>query len=238
MDRLTSCYFCGTALDASLSEYPVVPRDLHPDPDQQRSVVLCQTCRRKLATVVETVVGAIDDNAVDTEAETSELSEPDRDDDTAADSGWEFGAAEADAGGSEPTDTDAGAPDQKSDTGASDTGAVDTEAADTEIADTESADTEAATDASQSAGETDGRPANEGGSQSAGNDGGQTMTALEYNKVMRLLQNREFPVDRAEIREVAVNAYDLSQPEFDAVIEAAVERGLIAEDDGQFVAAE
>jgi len=64
------------------------------------------------------------------------------------------------------------------------------------------------------------------------------MTKLEYNKVMRLLKNRPFPVDKAEIREVATSAYDIDQSEFEAVIDAAVSRGLIAERNGQFVEAE
>jgi len=52
---------------------------------------------------------------------------------------------------------------------------------------------------------------------------------------MRLLQNRPFPVDRREICEVATSAYEIDQQEFDAVIEAAVERDLIAVENGQFV---
>ncbi|MFC7028724.1 hypothetical protein ACFQH8_17490 [Halomicroarcula sp. GCM10025710] len=46
MDRLSSCYFCGVAHDESLSEYPVVPKQLHPSEDTQRTAVLCSTCRR------------------------------------------------------------------------------------------------------------------------------------------------------------------------------------------------
>jgi predicted nucleic-acid-binding protein len=65
---------------------------------------------------------------------------------------------------------------------------------------------------------------------------GPTLSALEYTKVMRLLENRELPVDREEIRVVATNAYEIRPAEFDAVVDAAVERGMIVEEDGQFVA--
>lgn len=65
-----------------------------------------------------------------------------------------------------------------------------------------------------------------------------SLTALEYNKVMRLLQNRAFPVDKAEIKDVAINAYEISEQEFDAIIDAAIDRGLIDEDEGQFVESE
>jgi predicted nucleic-acid-binding protein len=58
------------------------------------------------------------------------------------------------------------------------------------------------------------------------------VSALEYNKVMRLLQNREFPVDREEIVAVAANAYELSEAECRSVIDLAVDRGLLDEEDG------
>jgi predicted nucleic-acid-binding protein len=61
------------------------------------------------------------------------------------------------------------------------------------------------------------------------------MTALEYNKVMRLLQNREFPVDRAEFKVVATNAYQIGDDEFDAVVEAAAKRDLIGLEGDQIV---
>ena len=57
-----------------------------------------------------------------------------------------------------------------------------------------------------------------------------SISALEYNKVMRLLQNREFPVDREEIVTVAANAYQLSEADCLAVIDLAIDRGLLAED--------
>jgi hypothetical protein len=62
-----------------------------------------------------------------------------------------------------------------------------------------------------------------------------TVSALEYNKVMRLLQNREFPVDRTEIETVAANAYGLARSECASVIDLAIDRGLIEETDGELV---
>lgn len=63
----------------------------------------------------------------------------------------------------------------------------------------------------------------------------RSISALEYNKVMRLLQNREFPVDRMELLAVAASTYDLSQAECEAVLDIAVERGLLAEDGDKLV---
>lgn len=62
-----------------------------------------------------------------------------------------------------------------------------------------------------------------------------TISALEYNKVMRLLQNREFPVDRAEIESVAASAYELGEDECAEVIDLAIDRGLMDEMDGKLV---
>ncbi|MFT4889196.1 MAG: hypothetical protein ACI9YT_000105 [Halobacteriales archaeon] len=59
--------------------------------------------------------------------------------------------------------------------------------------------------------------------------------ARTYNRVVRLLQNREFPVERDEIETVATNAYELSHEEFDAVIRVAIDRGVLEEADGQLV---
>jgi hypothetical protein len=63
----------------------------------------------------------------------------------------------------------------------------------------------------------------------------QSISALEYNKVMRLLQNREFPVDRMELMAVAANTYDLSESDCAEVLEMAIDRGLLARDGNKLV---
>ncbi len=62
-----------------------------------------------------------------------------------------------------------------------------------------------------------------------------SVSALEYNKVMRLLQNREFPVDREEIEAVAASAYELGETECAEVIDLAIDRGLIDEEGGKLI---
>src|SRR6056297_3650417 len=68
MADLQVCYFCGSGPDDSLGEYAVVPSDLHPTDEQQRSVVLCPSCREKLTKVMEPVVdaatGDVDDSGL------------------------------------------------------------------------------------------------------------------------------------------------------------------------------
>ena len=75
MDRLSSCYFCGGALDASLSEHPVVPPELRSADDEGSTVVLCSTCRRKLGAVVEEVVTAARDGSAAETATTARSAE-------------------------------------------------------------------------------------------------------------------------------------------------------------------
>jgi len=197
MDRLSSCYFCGGALDASLSEHPVVPPELRSADDEGSTVVLCSTCRRKLGAVVEEVVAAARDGSAAETATTARSAE--------AETPSANGTSLFD---DEPT---------------------------TEVPATDDGDaaTESTTEASTAS---DDEPATEPSAASDDTaDDEPTLTKLEYSKVMRLLENRPFPVDRGEIREVATSAYDISPDEFDAVIDAAVERDLIAVENGQFV---
>ncbi|WP_440989085.1 hypothetical protein [Haloarchaeobius baliensis] len=69
--------------------------------------------------------------------------------------------------------------------------------------------------------------------------GGQQRTVdpspQTYNKVVRLLQNRDFPIERGEIEDVAVGAYDVNIEECRAVIDAAIDKGLVAQDGSQLV---
>jgi len=53
---------------------------------------------------------------------------------------------------------------------------------------------------------------------------------LENTKVMRLLQNREFPVDRDDFVTVASSAYEVSPRDCEKVLDLAVEHDLLRED--------
>jgi len=215
MDQLSSCYFCGGALDASLSEYPVVPKRLRSGTAESKTVVLCQSCRRKLGTILEPVVEATggeslpdDDQSADMDeagidgldpSDISDANETDEDHPFDDESEWESAAAREEA----KTDGE-------------------------ENASGDTTEPAAGTDDAESATESDETEANKD----------PELTRLEYSKVMRLLENRQFPVDKAEIREVAESAYDIDPGEFDAVVDAAVERGLIGEENGKFVEGE
>jgi len=54
----------------------------------------------------------------------------------------------------------------------------------------------------------------------------------DFRTVMRLLGNREFPVERDEIAEIAGSAYQLDDAHVDRILDHAVDRGVLADDDG------
>ncbi|AUG48180.1 hypothetical protein BVU17_11840 [Haloarcula taiwanensis] len=240
MDQLSSCYFCGGALDVSLSEYPIIPKSLDPGTEEQGTVVLCSTCREKLATIVEPAVEAAKADARETaepagdagtdeqpglldESGTPTTDEPKPTDGVVepTDDGSLLGADSASPAGQEQSAQSAETADTATKSDATDTVAPNT--TDTQTA--ESAETDDAPATTETR-DTD---------RDADSDDSPSLTKLEYNKVMRLLQNREMPVDRGEIREVAVNAYDIDGEQFDAIIDAAVDRDLIGQDKGRLV---
>lgn len=196
MDRLESCYFCGTG-DGSLDEYPVVPASLSPAPDEQAAVTLCPDCRQKLATVVKRIEAV----AADQEAPPTT---PDRSDDT--------GGIDDIAVPPEPPDIDEieeDEPDPEADPAADEP--IDRIDVD------EPAEPEADDEDAEAA----------GAEATSPSQPPETLSPFQYNKVMRLLENREFPVEIAEFEAIATNAYQLEPSDVEAVIEAAIARGLI-----------
>jgi cell pole-organizing protein PopZ len=221
MDRLASCYFCGDAFDASLSEYPVVPEELQP-PEDGPTVVLCGDCREKLEAVIEEVVAATRDDGAGGTATAAREAERDTQSTNGADSADSSGSSLFDDGEETPT------------TDANEWESPVSDDSDDEASGATDADTPGTGEASTGTTTANGT-SDTGAADSGGAEDGPTLSKLEYNKVMRLLKNRPFPVDRAEIRDVATSAYDIGPDEFDAVIEAAIERDLLAVENGQFV---
>jgi hypothetical protein len=274
MAEFSSCYFCGAALDAPLDEYPVVPAELHPSPEQQGTVVLCPTCREKLGAIVGEVVAAVEtessfegprttDATLEAAAEGATESTdtgsattydaPEGDDETALD---EVTEAEATTEPSDAADEDESpdAPEEKPPERRT-TAAGETDAEPSPIFDDDSSDESDESDPygpvfgdDETAPEIDEGPGDgsdeepepspdEGEPSATTADhatgaSGPMPDARTYNRVVRLLQNREFPVEREEIEAVATNAYELSAAEFDAVIRVAVDRGVLEAEDG------
>jgi hypothetical protein len=294
MSDLTSCYFCGTALDAPVERYPLTPPSI--DATTGRSVALCPTCRRKLVKVLE-IVGEEFDAVLDEEgapaddtadAETTEAADAaaatdstadadDADADTTpaaeggSDSATETTATDADAdSATETTATDAEStaetvvaeePAEDAETAES-TDESDTETdeaaatgsdsdeheatADAPTADESGADpsTErskstdvdpvAATDptAGDAAGNTASETAQETADAGGAGGGGkpELLSTPAAQKVIKLLQNREFPLEREEFEIVASNAYDIPMRDCEEVIDTLVGEGYVDED--------
>ncbi|ELZ31134.1 hypothetical protein C474_09874 [Halogeometricum pallidum JCM 14848] len=55
----------------------------------------------------------------------------------------------------------------------------------------------------------------------------------KFRRVMRLLNNRDLPVERDEFADVATGAYELDRSEVDAIIDYGIERDVLAEEDGR-----
>jgi hypothetical protein len=66
--------------------------------------------------------------------------------------------------------------------------------------------------------------------ESETDDGGDTDVPDGYHKVLRLLQNREFPMERADLTALVTGAYDVSEPQCERILETAIERGVLVED--------
>ena len=88
--------------------------------------------------------------------------------------------------------------------------------------------TDSGVDASGSRGASDGHAGDPDGGDAAA--AGRPDEPEEFRTVMRLLGNREFPVDRGAIVELAASAYDLDEQHVHRIIDHAVERGVITDD--------
>ena len=251
MKSLASCYFCGTALDDPVARYRVVDADR-----SATAVALCRPCRQKLVPILEAALDEADtgtvalgslgvadedaDTLLTVEGESPDVADPAATDESEsarpAEPGPEEELAELtaeDDQGRADDETDevsvAMEPDAP-DAPQSDLGGEPGEDAETVADDDDTADPADAEQSAAEAGQSaDSEPATETDEPAAQT----TISALEYNKVMRLLQNREFPVDRTEIETVAANAYSLARSECAEVIDLAIDRGLIAEEEGQ-----
>jgi hypothetical protein len=54
----------------------------------------------------------------------------------------------------------------------------------------------------------------------------------DFRTVMRLLGNREFPIRRDEVVDLAAGAYDLDEAHVERIVDHAIDRGVLADEDG------
>ncbi|WP_224333431.1 hypothetical protein [Haloprofundus halobius] len=259
MADLDSCYFCGQFGDG-LTELAVVPPRFDPTDEQQRTVVLCTNCRQKLGTVLEPIVDVLGDEASnapttgsttrsapprspsapsDVDSPSSPPSPPESSPASPAPAPDPSDSVTADGSSGASDETDSETADAVPSPGdAIDTAGFDdplaSDAGDVTIGSTPADDPDAfprpEDDDVETEPEDDDAETNSNVVERPGTPGEKP---AEFRTVMRLLSNREFPVDRTEIESLASGAYDLDDSQARAIIDYAVEHGVLAERDGQ-----
>ncbi|WP_440766597.1 hypothetical protein [Natronorubrum sp. DTA7] len=253
MRALRSCDFCD---GEAVGTFEVLPPELEPTETEQRRIVLCTGCREQLEDLLEpllaraggseasptgdadetaanagsngdddgdggTVVDSANEstqkrgrssspNATVSGSDTDETNETDETNDTdGTDETGETNDADADESTTEST-LEGGITFERSDTPAESSDATDEET---------TADTASGTEPDAGSATVDGSP-----SQQSAN-----RPPKAYGKVVRLLQNREFPMPRAAVENLAAGAYDLESHEVKAVVDHALEEGEFVE---------
>ncbi|ELZ19087.1 hypothetical protein [Natrinema limicola] len=239
MRELRTCDFC--AADA-VGTFEIVPPELEPTEAEQRRVVCCPDCRDRLETLLEPLLvrlGIADSDATDDSRPTHDSVV------TAADSATTR---------SRPASANSNA--TVTDVPTDETAAFDT-------SETDHADNEGDTDASESDPDADASDPNadEADADAPNLEGGITLERDEqsddtgadpadatdsadtppssasppraYSKVVRLLRNREFPMQRRAVEDLAAGAYDLESDEVEAIVEYAIEDGEFVENRGE-----
>lgn len=218
--RELDCDFCGAQ---AVGAYEVVPAELDPTPDEQVRVVLCGDCRDTLDSVTAPLFARL---GVADAASEKLATDP-------AQSTLESGTAGT-ADGSDPERRE---PEDGAQASARSENPV-SPADDAVIIDPEKRRPPQASDDGNGVGTETGSADSEAGDGES--DGTEESTVREvagepddFRSVMRLLNNREFPIDRTEITDLASGAYELEVSEVDDIIDHAVERGVLAEDGGK-----
>lgn len=199
---MRAVHSCDFCGDDAVGTYDVVPEDLLRTDADQRRVALCSHCYDTLETVLEPFL----------DGETTEtVSTDDAESEPAAASTAEHATTSATSAA-----VDAEARAEGIAIGRRETG---------DDADDEDDDTAATSDVARN-----------GQSPSEEQVEAETPDVPpepdQFRKVMRLLNNREFPVDREGFAELASGAYELGDDHVADIIDYAVDRGVIVDDDG------
>lgn len=213
MRALRSCDFCG---EQAVGTFEVVPEELDPTEAERRRVMLCESCRDTLQTLIEPLIeraegttdGGREPQATPESGAASSRAETATDEDSTND----LIESSADEDGSLLGGKAEESPDNSGSDDAADADAEASTAPDSEDTSTES-DTSSQTGQSSETVKSD-KPDN-------------------YGQVLRLLRNREFPMTREEVVTIATSAYQLDARNVQSVIDEAIDRGEFVEADGQ-----
>ncbi|OAQ53055.1 hypothetical protein HTG_09495 [Natrinema mahii] len=225
MRELRTCDFCDG--DAA-GTFEIVPPELEPTEAEQRRVALCPDCRGRLEGLLEPLLARARDGAA------ADRAVPDATGDERSDGGSSAATA--------PTTADAAEPDPDPDSGPKSDSATARADADDGGASLEDGITFERDEHGSDAGSADGTAAGDDDSTAPdavtesdsdgddGEDGAATGSRpAAYAKVVRLLRNREFPMDRRAVEDLAAGAYDLEGREVEAIVDYAIEDGEFVE---------
>jgi hypothetical protein len=182
----------------------VAGRTVQSRPVSGVEVTLCPRCEEKLARLQTATDGDIDTTAATPVTFDTPASGPEESDAPATTSEQRDSATE-------PSPGDGDDPDESTEAGDGDDSGESTEAGD---------------DANDGSGDDDssglrGLTAADRGSRST------------YRKALRLLRNREFPMARSDTVDLLSSAYGLDREECDRLLDLCVDRGLLAEENGE-----
>jgi len=207
MRQVRTCDFCG---DEAAGLYEPLPPSI---PDAPR-MLHCDACRDRLATVVDPLLARLEGGSVSASPVSTGSS-------SSGTPGAERGGrstVDPAAGGREGTEIAADAIDA---------------GPEAESAALASSSADDADEADEPAESNEGGPVGESRDASGRAKRQRAGTPHGYRKVMRFLENREFPIDRSEAERLAGEAYDLSEGAVTEAIDHAVQYGRLREVDGQ-----
>jgi hypothetical protein len=235
MVEFSDCYFCGS-VEEEVEQHPVIPPSTDPPTDRQRRVVLCTSCREKLERVTGSIVAHLDPGAADRAGASARVGEGASMSSVAEGTSMEFIGEVGTSGAGTPGDATDGTETPGEQLDAEETEQADAE--ETEQADaeeTEQADAEeteqADAEETDETGETEMEETETGETETEEADGPVELPS-ETRKILRLLENREFPVDREEINTVAANAYGVDADDVEVVFDTLIHQGRLREENG------
>ena len=225
MREVSACDFCG---EEAAGTFEAVPPERDPAGEGRR-LVLCPDCRDTLGTVLEPLLepGRSADPGAAPAGETGTttvVAEPEREPEAGADPGDRGGSAsESEAGTASGRDRSPGTDGTSPAGDASDA----------------NAGGERTVEASEPGREVDVGEAI-GSDASVEEEGGRPGTTRRgaprgYRKVMRFLENREFPVDREEAEGLAAEAYGMDRETVSAAVDHAIKHNRLREVSGDLL---
>ena len=221
--RELDCDFCGAA---AAGTYEVGPAPPDRSPSDRRRLVLCADCRATLADAIRPLLDRL------ATAEGDDPVEPGGTvgNETPAEGGHRDGTT--DPLGGEPagrtvSDSEGGDGVTTTDRGDTQTGDTGPRTDERVEGDDPTLETDGQTDETTTTDETE--------RDDTGETEPPTDEPPQFRKVVRLLNNRSFPVERGEFVELAASAYDLEESTVTESLAYAVDRGVLAVEDGQIV---